>query len=79
MTLTDHITKIWPKLLDWLDREAKIEEIIKHSEEISPIETRYVVSHPGLNFNSSDGKYELFFSVKIRCIKIKEPPDRLMN
>lgn len=77
MTLTDHITTIWPKLLDWLNREAKIEEIIKHSVEITPLETEYLVSHPGINFNSTDGEYDLFFSVKIKCIKIKESSDRL--
>jgi len=61
MTLTDHITNIWPKLLDWLNKEVKIEELIKHSEEITPLERKYLVSHPGLNFNASDGEYELFF------------------
>jgi len=71
MTLTDHITKIWPQLLDWLNREAKIEEIIKHSEE-TPFGTEYLVSHPGIIFNSTDGEYRLVFSVKMSCLKMEK-------
>jgi len=77
MTLKDNIIEIWPKLLDWLDREAKIEEIIKHSVEITPLETEYLVSHEGIIFNATDGEYRLVFSVKMSCVKIKESPSLL--
>lgn len=77
MTLTNHIIEIWPKLLDWLHRKAKIEEIIKHSVEITPLKTEYLVSHEGIIFNATDGEYRLVFSVKMTCEKIKEPPGLL--
>jgi len=71
MTLTDHITNNWPKLLDWLNREVKVGELIKHSEE-TPFGTEYSVHHPGILFNSSDGDYRLVFSVKITCFKLEK-------
>ena len=72
-TLKWHIVKIWPKLLEWLDSQVSVGMIIKNPIKITPLETKYFAHHPGINVNSTDGEYEIFFTARIRCVKIGKP------
>lgn len=69
-TLKEHIATVWPKFLDWLNREVEVEKIIENPIGVTSLRREYFVSHSGLNINSTDGEYEIFFSVRIECIRI---------